>query len=68
MQQYEEPKSSVIDYFDRLIIQRKRGAVSKIYTKNILRYASACTKDRSGAETTASPVAEQNLSQRCGGD
>lgn len=67
-QRRKEPKSSVIDYFDRLIIQRQRGAVGKINTKNTLHCASACTKARSGGETTTSTVAEQNLSQRCGGD
>lgn len=65
---WRQPKSSAIDYFDRVIIQRKRGAVGEIYTNNTLHYASACIEARSGAATTTNPVAEQNLSQRCGGD
>lgn len=58
---WRQPKSSVIDYFDRVIIQRQRGAVGEIYTNNTLHYASC-------AATTTNPVGEQNLSQRCGGD
>lgn len=36
--QCEEPKSPVMDYLDRLIIQRKQGAVGKMYTNNTVRY------------------------------
>lgn len=52
---WRQPKSCVIDYFDRVIIQRQRGAVGEIYTNNTLHYASACTEAHCGAAALRRP-------------